>query len=278
MPLLIERVTATGPYGRAENGRFERSYRPQDPNKVIASWYADPKVTGVLFGVQHAVVDIDHYIVTRLIPAITAFGVHDVYVEERVTWQDDFESFRDTGTFPAPWEEHLTFINDWNGGYADQRPLYHAIRQTNIRLHFLDAPEGEREGRDAHMMEVFRRRGPEGKFLVICGAAHAAKGPYMEFHISSRTEEVATPLGSMINAAYPGNIRAVTAIGMCDYKYYPLYSFFNETLPNGHPPIALNISEEVFVPNSVLFDYKYHEQPLQNLYDAMVFFPHATFD
>lgn len=75
MALPVERVTAIGPYGNPQNGPSKRSYRPFDPDKVIASWWKDPAVVGILFGMEHGVVDIHHFIIEQLIPLATTHSV-----------------------------------------------------------------------------------------------------------------------------------------------------------------------------------------------------------
>lgn len=268
------------------DGRRE-TFRPLDPIGLIESWF-DNGTRCVMFGYQHDVLDIHQYMGAVLVPELTRMGITTIFAEHSVTWQKDLDIFRKTGRYSAEWENEIGLVLGLSGGYEDARYLYEAVKDTpSLRLVFTDIPDDRKTGwpirsaidRDRYMFEVIRKHRPQGKFLVINGSGHTEK---RHLKMTGKTgfpffrSTYTGTLAGYLSGYTDGKIRSLCAFGGVDYKLYPLKQKF-DTLPKGYPAFALDLAAERIDQDSIVKDYVYKHRKLDELFDALVFFPDAKF-
>lgn len=258
------------------------TYTLLDPAELVASMYQSG-TDGVIFGRQHGVHIIHDYTAQTVIPLAAALGVTDLYVEESVSWQNDWEEFVRTGIYTPEWNTALESVSLSWGGNEDPRPVYEALRgYPHIRVTFFDVPE-DRWGRripvsnihdpaydrDEFMKYMFLKQPPKGRYIVLGGSAHGVQKKSKDAY-GHVTDTFATLIRG---EGY--KTQTISAVGDPTHEWYTFYKFFNGILPMGHGPIALDLKAEAQNHSSIAAGHRYYGTPSSELFDGLVFFPHV---
>ncbi len=251
------------------------------PIDLLKWWYSKGS-RGVFLGYQHGVLDVHQYF-GELVSFLPELGVNTIYLEQSKTWQPDFEHYIKTGEYSSEWGANLNLARQWWGGYEDCRYLFEAVRkQGGIRLVFIDCEKNRKfplkkqakdEERDKLMARELIKHHQRDRYLIICGASHAAGE---EFTDGRGTKKY--PLGKYIRKLFPRDkVSSAVLIAASDYKTHSIYKYFNNKFPPGSSPIAYNFSHGELPNVPAIREANYYGKSLNQLFSGLIFFPHARY-
>lgn len=257
-----------------------------DPLELMERWYAEG-AQGILLGHDHGVLDF-HEFSGVVMESLPRFGVKTVYLEESVTWQPDLRRYRETDKYSDEWDRELERTRLRWDGHEDRRYLYEAIRnQKDVELWFIDCPVDRKTGkrmyramegktRDEYMMDEFRNHPPSERFLVICGSSHTALGRYRN------DDRIQTPLGVLIKEYFPAislrSIMSIARINLNSPSRTALVRYFNEAVPEGSPPLALDLRQGNWFDIPQIKNARFRQRRIRGLFHGLIVFPHATYE